>query len=533
MALKAESLIAKEGALCYYIEVMIMALKRCLIVATGLCLQLGFALLVQLFFREHVAVIGILYEALGVAVVLEILKDSKRLSNDLPWVILILLFPIFGIAVLLMLGRDFRYNKLLRSLVKTEKNYAKYLRQDPEVAKAIKREEMDNLRYILDCTTYPISQGNQMTYYDFGEKFYPELLKELKKAKKFIFMEYFIINEGRMWGGILDILKEKVTQGVEVRVLYDDVGSLALLSTKYPKELAKFGIKCIPFNKLSPFKGLFMNNRDHRKMTIIDGKVAFSGGLNLSDEYINLDNRLGVWKDNGIKIVGEAIWNLTVMFLTMWNANVSEDDDWWRFRYDFAKLKGSSPEEAGRWGDAGGFVVPYGLSPIYGDTIGEDIYINIINSAKDYLYIMTPYLVVDTDMVNALIRAAKRGVNVRIVVPGVPDKKIVYTLTTSFFKPLVDGGVKIFRFDEGFVHSKVLLADDARAVVGTINMDYRSLYLHFENGIYMENVAEIGAVKKDFNVTIPRCHDMTKEDVKVGVLRNLWQAFLRLFAPLF
>lgn len=505
---------------------MMMAIKRGLVVATGLLLQLGFALVAQVFFSEHVAVIGFLYEVIGIVVVLMILKDSSRLSNDLPWVILILLFPVFGIAVLLMLGRDFRYNKLLKSLIKTEKDYTKYLRQDPAVKKAIKAGEMDNLRYILDCTNYPISRGNQLTYYRMGEEFYPEFLKELKKAKKFIFMEYFIINEGEMWNGVLEILKEKVKEGVEVRVLYDDVGSLALLSTKYPKELAKFGIKCIPFNKISPLKGLFMNNRDHRKMTIIDGKVAFSGGLNLSDEYINLDQRLGVWKDNGIKIVGEAIWNLTVMFLTMWNANVPEDRDLWQFKHDF-----SGREETR--GDEKGFVVPYGLSPIHGDTIGEDVYVNMINSAKKYLYIMTPYLIVDTDMVNALLRAAKRGVEVRIVVPGVPDKKIVYSLTTSFFKPLVEGGVKIMRFDQGFVHSKVLVSDDVRAVVGTINMDYRSLYLHFENGIYMEDVAEIAVIKRDCVETIKTSYELQEKDVKVGVLRNLWQAFLRLFAPLF
>ena len=265
-----------------------------------------------------------------------------------------------------------------------------------------------------------------------------------------------------------------------------------------------------------------MNNRDHRKMTIIDGKVAFSGGVNLSDEYINLDNRLGIWKDNGIKIVGDAIWNLTVMFLTLWNANINEDKDINQFKYEFPKNNIKN-----------GYVIPYGVAPFHEDLIGEDVYINMINSAKKYLYIMTPYLIIDTDMVNTLCRAAKRGIDVRIIVPGIPDKKIVYTQTISFFKVLHDNGVKIYRFNGGFVHSKVFLSDDIRAVVGTINMDYRSLYLHFENGIYMEKVDAIKDIYQDFIDTFEVCQKLDDKNVKVGFIKSIWQAILRLFAPLF
>ena len=257
-------------------------------------------------------------------------------------------------------------------------------------------------------------------------------------------------------------------------------------------------------------------------MTIIDGKVAFSGGVNLSDEYINVNSKLGVWKDNGIKIVGDAIWNFTVMFLTMWNSNVKEDNDILKFKYEFKGKK-----------DGSGFAVPYGVSPLYKDLIGEDVYINMINSAKKYLYIMTPYLIIDTDMVNALTRAAKRGVDVRIIVPGIPDKKIVYTQTTSFFKILHDNGVNIYKYSKGFVHSKIFLSDDIRAVVGTINMDYRSLYLHFENGIYMENMSVIKDIYKDFEITFNDSKKLTTEDVKTGFIKSLWQSILRLFAPLF
>ena len=501
---------------------MITAIKRAIIVIIGVLLQFGFAISIQLFFREHIAIIGIIYELLSVLIVLKILKDSTRISNDLPWIILILLFPIFGTILLITLSSNYARSKLLKNIFKSEKEYQQYLNQDIKIRKEIDENDLDNLKYIIDRSKYPVTKNNKITYYDYGEKFYPELLKELNKAEKFIFLEYFIINKGQMWDGILKILKEKASQGVEVRILYDDMGSIAMLSTKYPNELKKMGIKCIPFNKVSPFKGIFMNNRDHRKMTIIDGKVAFSGGVNLSDEYININSKLGIWKDNGIKIEGDAIWNLTVMFLTMWNANIKEDKDILKFKYEFKNTE-----------KIDGYVVPYGVAPLHEDLIGEDVYINIINSAKKYLYIMTPYLIIDTDMTNALIRAAKRGVDVKIIVPGIPDKKIVYTQTSSFFELLSNGGVKIYKFTKGFVHSKVYVSDDKRAVVGTINMDYRSLYLHFENGIYMENVKEIKDVKKDMDETLKDCKKLNDKDIKSSIFKSIWQSILRLFAPLF
>ena len=501
---------------------MITAIKRVIIVIIGVLLQFGFAISIQLFFREHIAIIGIIYELLSVLIVLKILKDSTRISNDLPWIILILLFPIFGTILLITLSSNYAHSKLLKNIFKSEKEYQQYLIQDIKIRKEIDENDLDNLKYIVDRSKYPVTKNNKITYYDYGEKFYPELLKELNKAEKFIFLEYFIINKGQMWDGILKILKEKASQGVEVRILYDDMGSIAMLSTKYPNELKKMGIKCIPFNKVSPFKGIFMNNRDHRKMTIIDGKVAFSGGVNLSDEYININSKLGIWKDNGIKIEGDAIWNLTIMFLTMWNANIKEDKDILKFKCEFKNTE-----------KIDGYVVPYGVAPLHEDLIGEDVYINIINSAKKYLYIMTPYLIIDTDMTNALIRAAKRGVDVKIIVPGIPDKKIVYTQTSSFFELLSNGGVKIYKFTKGFVHSKVYVSDDKRAVVGTINMDYRSLYLHFENGIYMENVKEIKDVKKDMDETLKDCKKLNDKDIKSSIFKSIWQSILRLFAPLF
>ncbi len=501
---------------------MLNAVKRAIIVVLGLVLQFGFAIVIRLFFYNYLGIINLFYSLISILIVLYLLKNSTRLSNDLPWIILILIFPIFGTILLITLGRNYSKNKLLRNIFKYENEYQKHLIQDPELAKEIQEKKLDNIQYLMNRTHHFVSTNNQVTYYDFGEKFYPELLKELKKAKKFIFLEYFIINEGTMWNGILEILKEKAAHGVDVRIMYDDMGTIALLSTNFAQQMARFGIKCISFNKLSPFRGIFMNNRDHRKMTIIDGKVAFSGGVNLSDEYININSRYGIWKDNGIKIEGDAIWNLTVMFLTLWNANIQEDKDITKFMHSFDNTIKKD-----------GYVIPYGVAPLHKDLIGEDVYINMINSAKKYLYIMTPYLIIDTDMVNALCRAAKRGVDVRIIVPGIPDKKIVYTQTTSFFKVLHDSGVHIYKYTDGFVHSKVFLSDDIRAVVGTINMDYRSLYLHFENGIYMEDVSAVKDIRKDFDNTFKDCKKLEDKDIKTGVIKSIWQAILRLFAPLF
>ena len=333
------------------------------------------------------------------------------------------------------------------------------------------------MRYITDYSNYPITTNNDVDYYPLGELAFEEMLKELKKAEKFIFFEYFIVKPGIMWNKILDILKEKAKSGIEVRVMYDDLGCVGSLNKKYPEELKKFGIKCIVFNRLSPLSGIIMNNRDHRKILVIDGKVAFSGGINIADEYINEDSRFGHWKDNGIKISGDAVWNYTVMFLTMWNSFEKVDEDFNKYKYKFTKNKTNK-----------GYIAPYGESPLDDELLGQNIYLNIINQANDYVYICTPYLITDTDMINSLVLAAKRGVDVRIIIPGIPDKKLVYMLTESYVEPLVSHGVKVYRYTPGFIHGKVFVADDKISTVGTINLDYRSLYLHFECGKILKKI---------------------------------------------
>lgn len=377
------------------------------------------------------------------------------------------------------------------------------------------------MRYLSDFSGYPITKNNDIEYYPIGEEAFKSMITELKKAENFIFFEYFIVAHGEMWQTILDILKEKASLGVDVRVMYDDMGCLTTLNKTYKDELESYGIKCVVFNRLTAIGGVMMNHRDHRKILVIDGKVAFSGGINIADEYINLNKKYGHWKDNGIRISGDGVWNYTVMFLTMWNAFRKDDKDFKKFKYDFGDKENNL-----------GYVVPYAETPLDEEVTGEDVYLNIINQANFYVYIFTPYLIIDTDMINALALAVKRGVDVRIVIPGIPDKKLVYTLSESYVEPLVKEGVKVYKYTPGFIHSKVFIADDKIATVGTINMDYRSLYLHFECGCYLEDVEAIKDVKKDVVNTIRKSKEVSKEEASPKYWKSIWQALLRLVAPL-
>ena len=496
-----------------------MALKRGIIVIIGLLLQILLILFGYLYLADHIFLINSLLRVISFLLVLVLIRNSKSYSYVLPWIIVILLFPIIGSLLYLIIGYNKKRSILLKRIIKSEKNKEQYFMQDPDIRKEIKNNSA--MRYITDYNNYPITTNNDVEYYPLGEIAFEEMKKELKKAKKFIFFEYFIVAHGKMWDTILEILKEKVEQGVDVRVMYDDLGCFTTLDKNYFKELRKYGIKCQVFNKLSPLSGIIMNNRDHRKILVIDGKVAFSGGINIADEYININSPYGHWKDNGIKVSGDAVWNYTVMFLVMWNALKKEDTDYTIFKHTFKTTKENK-----------GYVAPYGETPLTEEIAGQNIYLNIINQANDYVYICTPYLIVDTDMINALTLAAKRGVDVRIVIPGIPDKKIVYSLSESYVEPLVKEGVKVYKYKPGFTHGKVFVADDKIATVGTLNLDYRSLYLHFECGLYLEKVKCIKDIKKDMLDTIDKCKEVTNENIKPSFLKATKQALLRLIAPL-
>ncbi|MDO4198708.1 MAG: cardiolipin synthase [Erysipelotrichaceae bacterium] len=501
---------------------MIGTVLKTLIVVLGLLVQIGFEVLLFMYFNNAFTIVNIICYVAGILMVLRMIKNSTRLSSGLPWIIMILAFPIFGTVLTITLSGNYLRSRLLRRILDKEKEYYPLMRQDEEVKKEIDDENHTELRFISECAGYPVSRNNKVTYYPSGEEFLPEYLKELEKAKSFIFMEYFIILEGKMWESVLDVLKRKAKEGVDVRLVYDDVGTYGRLPVNFDKKLELLGIKCVKFNRVSPMNGVFMNHRDHRKITVIDGLVGFTGGLNLADEYINETHPYGYWKDNALKIEGDAVYSLSVMFLAAYDAHKDIKEDAEEFRVDsnnFEKQKG--------------YVSAYASAPLHEDIIAEEIYLNLINGAKKYIYISTPYLIIDSDMINSLCRAARRGIDVRILVPGIPDKKLVYLVTSSYFEILVKAGVKIYRYTPGFVHAKIFVVDDYKATVGTVNLDYRSLYLHYENGVYMEDVEEIDKIKEDLVGAMNESSLISLKEATPSYFMGIVMAVLRLVAPLF
>ena len=461
---------------------------------------------------------------LSVVLVLAIIKNSRHLSSDMMWIVGIILFPVPGTLVYLLLGANLMTSRTYRQIQVSTHKSEKYYVQEEDVLKEI-NEAAPELRgqfsYISRSAGFPFYRNTGFDYYGLGDTGYPVMLEELKKAEKFIFLEYFIIEEGEMWNAMLEILEEKVKEGVDVRVMYDDLGSFMTLSIKYAEKLQEKGIKCIPFNRINPIVGIIMNHRDHRKIMVIDGRVAFSGGVNIADEYINVKKIHGHWKDNVIRITGKAVWSYTVMFLTHWNALAKDKD------INFEVFRGEYEE-----GPADGWIAPYGETPLDNEITAQNIYMGILNQANDYVYIYTPYLIIDTELINALILAAKHGVDVRIMTPGIPDKKIVWYITRSYYRNLIEGGVKVFEYTPGFVHSKVFVSDDRNAVVGTINLDYRSLYLHFENGTYLYGSEKIADIKKDYLDACAKCNEISLEECWRGPVEEFLLSVLRLFAPL-
>ncbi len=495
------------------------AVIRGCIVAVGVLIQILLSIFIYLFLIDKIFIIHLLFLFFQTIFIVYFIKYSKNYSQTLPLIILLLFFPLLGTVICLIIIQNKNKSKLLKNIIESEKESKKYY-----IHKEIEKEEIKkkkHLSYLTNYAGFPLSKRNNVTYYPLGELAFESMLLELEKAKEFIFLEYFIICPGTMWNKIIEILKRKVKEGVEVRVMYDDAGCIATLNKNYDKELKKLGIKCVVFNKLHPVSGLIMNNRDHRKILVIDGKIVFSGGINLADEYININSPYGHWKDNGIKIEGEAVWSYTVMFLTLWNAFLKEDMDYTKYKKEIKKEIKEN-----------GITIPYAETPLDQEQTGEDVYLNIINQAEDYVYIFTPYLIIDTDVINALILAAKRGVDVRLIIPGIPDKKIVYTLSESYLEILIKGGVKLYKYTKGFVHGKVFISDDKIATVGTINLDFRSLYLHFECGVYLEEVDCIKEIKQDLVETLKESHQVTEKEATPKFFKSIWQAILRLFAPL-
>lgn len=502
--------------------------QRIVIVTFLIFLQVLWFIGLFVKFTSYSQHITVAFKLLSVLVVIYIMNRSDNPSIKLAWVIVILLFPVFGGFLYLTIGGKQPISYLRRKLEPMIEESEKHLKADSKIEEELRQTDgstASQVYYLEHQSGFPAYKDSKVDYYPSGEECFRIMVKELGKAKKYIYLEYFIIEEGIMWNTVLDILEEKVKAGVDVRVMYDDVGCIFNLPSHYADTLRKKGIKCIVFNRYIPIFSTVFNNRDHRKILVIDGNVAFTGGINFADEYINEKQRFGYWKDNGVRIRGKAVYSMTQMFLQMWNAFASERE---RLNYEKFSLSDVVPlSEKKR-----GIVLPYSDHPLDSEFVGESVYINLINSAQKYIYFFTPYLIIDNEVVTALILAAKRGVDVRIITPGIPDKKTIFLVTQSYYPQLVEGGVKIFQYRPGFVHAKCAVCDDKIATVGTINLDYRSLYLHFENGIFLYDCDTVMDIKQDILDTLKDCNQITAQMCKKSMLFLLLQGILRIFAPL-
>ena len=467
-------------------------------------IQFDVALSAIEFFDDYSVVFSVVHGVITLLLLIYLFNCDMDYSAKLTWLVMIDLFPVPVSLLLLYTRSDLGHRVLSRKVAGSIEGSRGKIVQKEEVLTApeIVESGTDDLcRYLNRSGCYPLFANTDVRFFPLGEDKFRSLLEDLKKAEKFIFLEYFIIDEGLMWGSILKILADKAAEGVDVRVMYDGMCEMSTLSSDYPKRMEKLGIRCKPFSPIRPFFSTYYNYRDHRKIFVIDGKVAYNGGVNLGDEYINHIVRFGHWKDTAVRLEGEAVQGFTLMFLQMWNTTEPEAN------WDEALIP-AEPAEADGW------VMPFADDPLDEFKVGENVYMDILNRAKTYVHIMTPYLILDNELETALEFAAQRGVDVRLILPGIPDKKGAYSLAKTHYKSLIRAGVKIFEYTPGFVHAKVFVCDDEKAVVGTINLDYRSLYHHFECATYMFRTSCIPDIEADYQATLAKCRVVTEETIK-------------------
>lgn len=492
-----------------------------------IALLLGMVMLGSKYFIEF----SFLCNLLSLAAVLYLISKTGHPDYKIAWIVPIMAFPLFGGLLYLLFGGNWATKSSMKRMKQLEEIRSDALETREELAAPLlsqldetNQEAAVQSRYIFRACCCPPHANTETVYLPTGEDYFQCMMEELEKAEKYIFIQYFIIKEGVMWNSILDILKRKAAEGVDVRVIYDDVGCMFTLPVHYAQELKGYGIRCAVFNPFVPIVSLRLNNRDHRKICVIDGHTGFTGGLNLSDEYINEWERFGHWKDTGIMLRGEGVWNLTAIFLSCWvYASHEEEQDYEQYR-PHVHFKGAFSSD--------GMVQPYTSNPGE-DSVGLSVYMHLINRAKKYLYITTPYLVIDDAVKDALCDAARSGVDVRIITPHIPDKQYVFELTRAHYIPLLEAGVKIFEYTPGFIHAKTFAVDDEYGVVGTVNMDYRSLFLHYECGVWLYQSSAVLDIRRDFEETQNRSQPVELHQVtRMSGLTQLYRAVLRVFAPL-
>lgn len=498
------------------------------LVFVGLCILLEVLWIVLLCIRlnEFSAILSVFTRLAALVIVLRLYGKHINAAFKMPWMLLLLAFPVLGVCLYLLLGRSGTTRRMARRFEEVNRALEQAMPDMPEgaVEELKKRDAVaGNLAgYLQRYGGYALFRNTDVAFYGDAADGLEAQLRDLERAERFIFMEYHAVQEGEAFGRLKEVLSRKAAQGVEVRFLYDDIGSIGFVDRDFIRRMEQAGIQCRVFNPVIPVLNVFMNNRDHRKITVIDGAVGFTGGYNLADEYFNLTHPFGRWKDTGIRLEGEAVVSLTAQFLEMWNAVSPTDSD---MSVYLTRIPCRSREDA--------FVQPYADSPLDQEFMGENVYLSMAEGARERVWFTTPYLIISDEMNRVLGLAARRGVDVRIITPGIPDKKLVYSVTRSYYAGLVRSGVRIYEYTPGFIHAKQCVADGKTAVVGTINMDYRSLYLHFENAVLFHGCTAVQQVEQDFLDTFPQCREVTEQyrAARSAVLRG-GQCLLRLFAPL-
>ena len=480
--------------------------SRFLIIAVLLGLQVAMYVMFFLWLRKYLSYFYLTMAVFTLIMTIYLFMSEIDNSAKLTWLLLIVALPILG-ATLLLYTQINLGHRVLQQRAEEQINKTKDLIAQPAgVAEKLETEGrcVDDLsRYLCRSGCFPVYENTEVTYFPIGEDKFRAMLEEIAREEHFIFMEYFIIEEGYMWGEILKLLIRKSAEGVDVRVMYDGMCEMSTLPADYWKLLEKEGIRSKAFAPIIPILSSHYNYRDHRKILVIDGKTAFNGGVNLADEYINRKMRFGHWKDTAVMLKGDAVRSFTLLFLQMWNIDEKQPE-----YQPFLQDTGYIPEHPD------GYVLPYGDCPLDNDKVGEMVYMDILNRAESYVHVMTPYLILDGELEMALKFAAQRGVGVRLILPGIPDKKLAFSLAKTHYKSLTEAGVRIYEYTPGFVHAKVWTCDDVLAVVGTINLDYRSLYHHFECATYMYKTGCIPEIEKDFQETLRKCRPVTPESIK-------------------
>ncbi|MBR3692988.1 MAG: cardiolipin synthase [Erysipelotrichales bacterium] len=499
--------------------------SKALIVTVLILLQVIALCISIMYLASYYAYLRSFLFILSLIIGIQVINHRGNPSYKIAWIIVIMAFPLFGGIFYVLFGNKKMPKKQVVQNLASIKQMARYLKRENGYIEELKAKDLDAYKlayYLEEHSGFPLYTHCDTTYLSSGEMYFECLLSELKKAKKYIFMEYFIIEEGIFFTSILEVLHEKVSQGVEVYFIYDDAGCVGKIPPHYDHKLQQMGIHCLAFNPIEPQLLIHMNHRDHRKITVIDGKAAFTGGVNLADEYINAKVVYGKWVDSGIMIQGEAVWAFALMFMQFYNFYSSDKIG----NYDMYYHQNIQYDHTG-------YILPYTDSPLDEEIIGENVHISILNMAKQYVYIKTPYLICDHEVMTALQLAAKMGIDVRIMLPHIPDKWFVHMVSRAYYTPLIEAGVKILEYEKGFIHSKEFISDDRVGVIGSTNMDYRSYYLHHECGVWLYDDAVILEMKRAYE---KQCEECIEIDIHhfdhENIMTKMIQGILRLFSPI-